>query len=458
MPEVVVVGGSLAGLATALALANVGVSAAVIEPDDASLDPSTVPIDARPGVPQHANAHNFLALSRVLLRDRAPEALKAIEQAGAMTNRFERVFGEGGSGDDDLAALACRRPVFEAALRGHVLGLDKVTHVPGRVSNIEVRGGRAVAVRLTDGRLIEAGFVVDATGRRTGSRQWVEEAGVAPLEMDVRPSPVAGLALTFRLHDGADLPEGKWFLGPVAGAGYVTAIVFLGDNRTFTLLLITAAGDEEMLPLRKRDSYVRGAATLPTLRPWLERADPINEVQFMAGIRNVRHHWIRDGEPAILGVQPVGDALVHTNPQHGWGVSLAFQQAFTFADVFAAAPDQPREAARAFDADAGREASRRYEIASGFDEEFTRLREGEAIDVTDPSSYLWPAAVVQPVAINAPELAPRVIRHGHLLDPYDELRAETEYVQRVGELIGDLPPPTPPAMSREDFVALIAKS
>ena len=167
---------------------------------------------------------------------------------------------------------------------------------------------------------------------------------------------------------------------------------------------------------------------------------------------------MRDGDPAILGVQPVGDALVHTNPQHGWGVSLAFQQAFTFADAFAAARDQPWEVARAFDATAGAEASRRYEIACAFDEEFTRLRAGEEVDVTDPSSYLWAVAVVNPVAVNEPEIAPRLIRHGHLLDPFDALRADTEYVRLVGRLKADLPPPTQAGIPRGDFVALIAES
>jgi 2-polyprenyl-6-methoxyphenol hydroxylase-like FAD-dependent oxidoreductase len=457
MGEVVVVGGSIAGLATALALAKSGVEVEIIESDDTVASPADVAIDARPGVPQHANAHNFLALGRVLLRDRAPEVLAAVVGAGACENRFERVFGDGGSGDDDLIAIACRRPVFEAALRSVVSDHPLVSCRHGRVTGIEMSGGRASGVRLAEGDTIDAAFIVDASGRRTLSRQWVDEHADAPLQIDVRPCPVAGYALHFALHDGLDYPDGRWLLGPGASNGHVTGVVFLGDNRTFTTLLITPPRDEDLAPLRHRDAYLRGVEALPVFQPWLERAECVSDVQFMGGIRNVRHHWMRDGEPALLGVQPIGDALVHTNPQHGWGASLAIAQAFAFADAYVATPSDAREVARAFAAAAGAEASKRYDIACRFDEEFEALPTC-TVNPFDPSSALWHFFAANPVAMFDPEVAAALIRHAHMLEPHDRLREDADIVERVAARLGEAPPPTPGGPPRDEFVALINAS
>lgn len=457
MGEVVVVGGSVAGLATALALAKQGVEVTIVESDDTADTPADVLIDARPGVPQHANAHNFLALTRVLLRDRAPEVLEAVLAAGAMENRFERVFGDGGSGDDDLVAIACRRPVMEAAVRSVVVAHPLVSLRRGRVTGVDVVGGRATAVYLDDGSRLEASFVVDASGRRPVARQWAEEHTPAPLEVDARPCPVAGYALHFALHDGEDYPEGRWLLGPGASSGFLTGVVFLGDNRTFTTLLITPPRDEDLSPLRKRDAFLRGVESLPVFQQWLERADCVSDVQFMGGIRNVRHRWMRDGEPALLGVQPVGDALVHTNPQHGWGASLAIAQGFAFADAYSATPSDPREIARAFAAAAGDEAAKRYEIACRFDEEFEGLAQG-ATNPFEPASALWHFVAVNAVALFDPVVAAALIRHAHLLEPHELLRQNGDMVERVRERLPEVPPPAGGGPTRDEFVALIGSS
>ena len=196
---------------------------------------------------------------------------------------------------------------------------------------------------------------------------------------------------------------------------------------------------------------------MPVFQPWLERADCVSDVQFMGGIRNVRHHWMRDGEPALLGLQPIGDALVHTNPQHGWGASLAIAQAFAFADAYAATPSDPREIARAFAATAGADAAKRYDIACRFDEEFEALPTG-TVNPFEPSAALWPFVAASAVAMFDPEVAVALIRHAHMLDPYDRLRENTEIVERVAKRLPEAPPPTSGGLTRAEFVALINAS
>ena len=77
--HVVVAGGGLAGLATALFLGRRGYQVTVVEPD--ALRASGGP---RPGVPQARQPHNFLGRSVRVLRDEAPDVLDTLIPRGAL--------------------------------------------------------------------------------------------------------------------------------------------------------------------------------------------------------------------------------------------------------------------------------------------------------------------------------------------------------------------------------------
>jgi flavin-dependent dehydrogenase len=53
----------------------------------------------------------------------------------------------------------------------------------------------------------------------------------------------------------------------------------------------------------------------------------------MAGLRNRKRVFVRDGMPVALGVHAIGDAAIHTNPLYGRGCSLAFVHAYLLADA-----------------------------------------------------------------------------------------------------------------------------
>ncbi len=146
--RIIVVGGGIAGLGTALACARDGHQVTVLERDDTPMPPNP---DAafewqRTGAPQVRHSHAFLARLRNLLRDRAPDVLDALFEAGASEIAFtenlpetltDRSYREG---DDELVALACRRTTFEWVLRRLVLA------EPG------VELGHGVAARVLDAR------------------------------------------------------------------------------------------------------------------------------------------------------------------------------------------------------------------------------------------------------------------------------------------------------------------
>ena len=141
--HLVVVGGGIAGLGTALACARGGHRVTILERDDTPMPASAEAAFAwsRTGAPQVRHSHAFLARLRNLLRDCAPDVLAALLAAGASeisfaTNLPETLTDrEPRPGDEDLVAIACRRTTFEWVLRRLVLA------EPG----VELRHGVAAA-------------------------------------------------------------------------------------------------------------------------------------------------------------------------------------------------------------------------------------------------------------------------------------------------------------------------
>ena len=153
--RVIVVGGGVAGLGSALALARAGHAVTVLERDDTPMPMSAD--DAfewdRRGAPQVRQSHAFLARLTNLLRDHYPDILAELLEVGATEIRFGEdlpptMVGFVPEPDDaDLTMIACRRTTFEWILRRAALA----------EGNVEVRTGVAV-----DGLL-----AVDAVGRST---------------------------------------------------------------------------------------------------------------------------------------------------------------------------------------------------------------------------------------------------------------------------------------------------
>jgi phytoene dehydrogenase-like protein len=86
MPEVVIVGAGIGGLATALLLGRQGRDVVVCERDAAPAPATTEEMWSawsRPGIPQAPLGHTFLPGFRALLAARAPDVLERLHAAGA---------------------------------------------------------------------------------------------------------------------------------------------------------------------------------------------------------------------------------------------------------------------------------------------------------------------------------------------------------------------------------------
>ncbi len=350
--KIVVVGGGVAGLGTALAAARAGHEVVVVDRDATPMPESAhAAFDwDRRGAPQVRHSHAFLARLRNLLIQRCPDIYESLLAAGATELRFTENLPpalldfEPVEGDERLCAIACRRTTFEWVLRRSVMNVPGVELIGGvAVDGVIAEAGPAGVVpnivgvrgrKITDYSPFEVrgDVVVDATGPRTNSAAWLVAAGVIEPEPSVETCEIVYLSRFYELRDGAEVPS---TVGPIAGElGYLKFAVFIGDNRTFSLTFAVPTADKDLRVLSQEAIFEAGARQLDLTKPWLDgRARPLTEVHSMAGLRN-RRRWFVDGQgnPIVTGFAAVGDAHICTNPLYGRGCSLAFVHAFAFVD------------------------------------------------------------------------------------------------------------------------------
>ena len=132
--HVIVAGGSIGGLATALALGRLGHPVTVLERDALSDygDAEAAFADERLGAPQAHQTHGFLARLTVVLRERFPDVLEVLRDHGAESLALTGSLGAYEPGDEDLNVLVVRRTTFEWALRDAVRREPHVTLQIGR--------------------------------------------------------------------------------------------------------------------------------------------------------------------------------------------------------------------------------------------------------------------------------------------------------------------------------------
>jgi len=505
MARIAVLGAGIGGLGVALAAGRAGHEVLLIERDNTPL-PAT-PAEAfdwdRQGAPQVRHSHAFLARLRNLLRDRYPDVLEALYQAGATPMDFIAMLPEGMDrtplpGDDDLVAIACRRTTFEWVLRRkinkepsvqllHGVGVTELltsparpsaataalategttsTAAPAGTSTASTAGLQQVTgLRLEDGTELNADVTVIAGGRRHDLIGLLSARGIVINEA-IEDTGIVYFSRFFKLKEFADFPAQT---GPIGGdLGYLKFGVFPGDNRTFSITLATAVEDKELRQrLTNPAEFIKIAAQIPATAVHVEpdRSEPITGVNLMAGLLNRRRSFLdQDAEPVLLGLHAVGDAHTCTNPLYGRGCSLAMVQAELFAESLEAHGLDHRGRALAFEA-ASRSEILPWYLAAVAQDRLNSAKppqtKGTISVPADPGQVareflrdgLLPAMRSDPVVLRA------FLRMFNLLEAPDSLMTNGDVVTRVLAVFNereDRPPEQAVGPDRESLLQAIS--
>ena len=472
MADVVVVGAGVGGLGSAVALARAGHRVSVVERDALTLAPSPEAAFAswnRRGAPQARHSHAFLARLRNVLRDRTPEVLSALLEAGATEIDFlahppptlDPLVRQ--PSDADLVGLACRRTTFEWVLRRHAQSVPGIDLVAGSVEGLVARAGpdgvpQVTGVGLAGGAVLPADLVVDAGGRRSPLPRWLAAIGAEPAEEDEEDTGIVYSSRFYRMLDPGDDPAEHGLV--VGDLGYLKYAVFPGDNGTLSITYGVRTDDPEMRRVLRPGPFTDVAAHLPALRRWVEpgRCQPISDVEVMAGLVNRLRRFVVGGRPVATGVYAVGDSSVCTNPVYGRGCSLALVHAELLADTLGAHGDDPTAAACAF-AEATRTAIEPWYGAALAQDRHDRspLDDDEGAGPVGVGSLmrhgLLPAARSDPAVFRA------FMRTFNLLDPPDAVMRDPQVVLGVMTAWrerAERPPPPRLGPDRSELLRILA--
>jgi 2-polyprenyl-6-methoxyphenol hydroxylase-like FAD-dependent oxidoreductase len=220
MPQIIVLGGGVSGLATAILLARDGHDVTVLE-RDAEPPPTTLEeaIEGSPrrGVAQFRQAHYLLPRGRTVLDEDLPDLRDALLAAGAyrfdvlgimppdITDRAPR------PGDERFVTVTARRAALEWVF-ARAAADEPGVEVRRGVEAKELIADRAdgvphvTAVRTAAGEALSADLVVDAMGRRSKLPALLADAGAAPVHEDGEDSGFCYYTRFFRSAT-ADCPS-----------------------------------------------------------------------------------------------------------------------------------------------------------------------------------------------------------------------------------------------------------
>jgi len=320
MARIIVVGGGVGGLTSAMLLARDGHDVTVLERDAAA--PPATPDEAwsgweRRGVNQFRMIHLFAPRFRALLDAELPDVVEEAEKLGAIRYNPMRLVPEemiGGFRDTDAQydMVSARRPVMEAAL----------SRACDRTAGLEVRRGVAVSGLLTDGEIVngaphvvgvrtEAGeelradLVVDAAGRRSSLPAMLRAIGAREPEEELEDSGFMYFGRHFRSADGEIPPLLGGILIPW---GTVSTLTLPADNGTWGLGIITSAKDAALRGLKDVDTWMRTWRSFPLVAHWADAEPLSDQVEVMAKIEDRHRNFVVDGAPVATGVLAVADS------------------------------------------------------------------------------------------------------------------------------------------------------
>jgi 2-polyprenyl-6-methoxyphenol hydroxylase-like FAD-dependent oxidoreductase len=440
--SIVIVGGGICGLGTALLLAGDGHDVTVLEHD---ADPVPASPHAawerweRKGVAQFRQPHNFMPGLRLLLEAELPDVQDALGRAGAhrydLINPLPPVFADRAPRpiDEKLWTFTARRPVGEwvfadVAQRAPRVTVRRGVAVVALLTGPSVAAGipHVVGVRAADGEEVRADLVIDATGRQSRSPQWLAAIGAQP---PYEEREDCGFTYYTRFFSGSVPQRRAASLTPL---GSISLLTLPGDNDTWSVTIFVATGDQPLKSLRHEEPWTRVVGACPLHAHWLDGL-AITPVLPMSGIADRYRRFVVGGAPIVTGFVAVADAWACTNPSAGRGLTVGFLHALRLRDALRTSHD-PRTLVEELDRRTETEIAPWYQAQIAVDRarfaEMEAHREGR--QATPPDNVLARRIGSLMSLLGAdPDLFRAALEYIGTITPVQEILERPEVVQRM---------------------------
>jgi 2-polyprenyl-6-methoxyphenol hydroxylase-like FAD-dependent oxidoreductase len=471
MATVVVAGGGLIGLSTAMLLAKDGHDVTVLERDPSP--PPATPTDAweqweRKGVNQFRLLHMFLPRFRQIASVELPEVIAGMDAAGALrinplVDAPVELTGGSRPGDEEVEAVTARRPVAESVVASVAQATPGITirrgvAIRGVLTGTPAAPGvpHVVGVVTEDGEQIGADLVIDATGRRSPLLSWLEAAGGrSPIE-DIDDVGFLYFGRHFRSNDGSVPPA----FGPLLQHYDSLSLLTLpADNGTWGVGVITSARDTAMRTLRDADVWTTAVKSYPLIAHWLDGEPLDDQIAVMAKLEDRHRTFVVDGAPVATGVLAVGDSWACTNPSLGRGISIGLIHATALRDLLRRASlDDPLGLAVAWHQATLESAEPYVRETLHFDRHRLAQIEAQMAGVPyEPDDLGWELGQCLGAGAAAdPDLLRGALRIGTVLATGDQVFAEPGMVDKAMSVGGPLRHEPAPGPTREQLLAALS--
>jgi 2-polyprenyl-6-methoxyphenol hydroxylase-like FAD-dependent oxidoreductase len=469
MSRILILGGGVVGLSTAMMLARQGHSVTVFEHDTAPLPGS--PEEAwreweRRGVTQFRLPHYLHPPVGHLLDSHLPDVKEALLRVGCITFDVLETMPSSISdrtpreGDERFITITGRRPPIEyafASVAERLIPVRRGVSVGGLLTGPSAASGipHVTGLRTVDGEEVSVDLVVDAMGRHSKIPDWLETIGARrPIE-EAEISGFIYYTRYFRSRTGA-VPSCCSALQTYFHS--FSLLTLPSDAATWSVTVFISSDDRALKKLRDPKHWTALVAACPLHAHWLD-GEPITDVLTMGGILDRYRRFVVAGVPVATGIVSVGDSWACTNPSLGRGIAMGLMHALGTVEVVQQHLDDPFALALAQDSMTETRVTPWYRNTVEIDRaqiaRFNASIEGRhQPQPTDPRGRVAKALSVAMMYDADLFRAANEIRS--VLTLPQEVMARPGLVERIMEVACTHEPVIPPGPSREELLQMLA--